>query len=160
MADPYRNFQYEVEIDGFTRAGFQKVSGLKRTTDITEYREGGDNATPRKLPGQTKYDNVTFERGMSSDNDFNAWYETVFTLDGVGGANPPANGFRKRIIVYLKDKGGNRVKKWVLKRCWPSEEAITDLDASSSDVLIEQLVVAHEGYTLTNLATGASPFED
>lgn len=159
MADPYRNFQFEVEIAGLLRAGFQKVSGMKRTTDVTEYREGGDNATPRKLVGQTKYDNITLERGMSNDDDFNTWSKEIFKLDGVGGANPPAVGFRRRVVIYLKDKDGARVKKWVVKRAWPCEKSEGDLDASSSDVMIQTLILCHEGYTEENLATGGGdPF--
>lgn len=146
MADPYRNFQWEVEIMGFVRAGFSKVSGLKRTTDVTEYREGGDNATVRKLPGQTKFDNITLERGVSWDDDFNTWVQMIMTLDGVGGANPPTSGFRRTIVIYMKDKSGVRVKKWTVYRAWPSEKTLGDLDAKSSDVLLETLVLAHEGW--------------
>jgi phage tail-like protein len=168
MADPYRNFQFEVEIGGFTRAGFAKVSGLKRTTDVTEYREGGDNATPRKLPGQTKYENITLERGESYDNDFVTWCLDIFKLDGVDGANPPAENFRKNVTIYLKDKAGKRVKKWKVTKAWPCEEGVGDLDAGSNDVLTGTLVLCHEGYERTNLAgsggagagAAGNPFED
>ena len=146
MADPYRNFQFEVEVLGLIRAGFQKISGLKRTTDVTEYREGGDNVTPRKLPGQTKFENLTMERGVSWDSDFNNWRLQIFRLDGVGGANPPTNAFRRKMVIYLKNKSGLRVKKWIVRKAWPCEDSIGDLDASSSDVLINQMVICHEGY--------------
>lgn len=154
MADPFRNFKFVVEINGFIRAGFNKISGLKRTVDVTEYREGADNDTTRKLPGQTKYDNVTFERGQSNDSDFIDWANQIFNLDSVDGANGPAEGFRKRIVIYLKDKAGVRVKKWTLKRCWPMEDSDGDLDAGSSDVLPETMIVAHEGMTKENLGGG------
>lgn len=160
MADPYRNFQFEVEIQGFTRAGFAKVSGLKSTTDVSEYREGGDNVTPRKLVGQTKFENITMERGKSYDSDFQTWRKEIFTLDGVGGANPPANSFRKRVVIYLKNKAGERVFKWILHKAWPCENGSADLDAGSSDVLIDSLVLCHEGLEEQNLATGTDPFED
>lgn len=160
MADPYRTYKFEIEIDGFTRAGFRKVEGLKRTTEVVEYREGGDNETPRKLPGQTKFENVTFERGKSNDDDFNVWCNEIYKLDGAPGKHPPAEEFRRRVIIYLKDKAGSRVKKWIIKKAWPCEYDTGSLDADSSDVMIEQLVICHEGLEEQNLAAGAGPFED
>lgn len=161
MADPYRKFKYEVEIGGFTRAGFSNIEGLNSTTDITEYREGGDSDTPRKLPGQTKFDNITMQRGKSSDNDFNSWREQIFQLDRSDNNTPPANGFRKRVVIYLKDKAGNRVKKWTVKKAWPAEyQSVDGLDANSSDTAIEQMVLAHEGWKEENLAINAGVFED
>ena len=161
MADPYRNFKYELVIDGMVRAGWHKVSGLKGTTAVTEYREGGDNDTKKKLVGQTSFENVTLTRGNSNESDIVDWRRLIFSLDGVNGNNPPAEGFRKRVTIYLKDKDGSRVKKWVLKRAWPCEDGDDDLDAMSDDVLMEEMVLCHEGMTKTNLAsTGAGPFED
>jgi tail tube protein gp19 len=50
--DPYKNFKFRVKWDGRLVAGVSKISGLKRTTEVIEHREGGDpskggNATPR-----------------------------------------------------------------------------------------------------------------
>ena len=54
--DPYRNFNFLVEIDGIARAAFQQCQRLRcRPSMPIEYREGGENTTPRKLPGLTKY---------------------------------------------------------------------------------------------------------
>jgi len=144
MPDPYRNFKFEVEIDGFIRAGFSKVTGLKHTVEVVEYREGGENETPRKLPGQSTYDNVTLERGLSNDSDFIDWCNQIFNLDNAQGQQGGSD-FRKTIVIYLKDKAGNRVKKWTVYRGWPTEFTTPDLDASANDVAIETLAVTNEG---------------
>ena len=61
---PYRVFRYQVEIDGISRAGFSEVSGMSSSVDAIEYREGDDlRNTPRKLPGLTKFGNVTLRWG-------------------------------------------------------------------------------------------------
>lgn len=145
MADPYRNFKFEVEIDGFVRAGFSKVSGLEESTETIEYREGGENETPHKLPGQTTYEDVTFERGQSNDADFIAWRNQIFNLDQANGVQGDNETFRKTLKVYLKDKAGTRVKKWTLFRGWPNKKSSPELDASGNDVAMESLVVTHEG---------------
>lgn len=151
MVDPYRNYKWEVEIAGFTRAGFSKVTGLKDTTEIIEYNETGNNETPQKLPGQTKFENLVLERGVSFDEDFQAWRKQVFDADKVSGNQGDNESFRKDVTLYLKDKSGKRRVKWKVKRAWPSEKAIGDLDAKANDVLMETLTLAHEGLTETKL---------
>lgn len=145
--DPYRNFKFELEIDGFVRAGAVKITGLKRTTEKIEYREGGDNETPRKIPGQTTYEDLTISRGVSEDEDFVKWSQQVYNVDNVDGEQGPNEDFRKDVTIYLKDKAGRRVKKWKASRSWPCEDGVDDLDASANDILSENLVLCHEGLT-------------
>ena len=38
--DPYRNFKFRVKVDNQYVAGLSKCSALKRTTEVTEWREG------------------------------------------------------------------------------------------------------------------------
>lgn len=142
--DPFRNFKFEVEIDGFTRAGFQKVAGLKNTTGIIEYREGGRNESPEKLSGQSNTENVTLTRGMSNDEDFLNWRNEVYNPANVNGEQGPDDDYRRDVTVYLKNKSGSRVLKWKIGRAWPSEFETADLDASAEEVLLTNLVLANE----------------
>jgi phage tail-like protein len=144
MPDPYRNFKFEVEIDGFVRAGFSKVSGLSRTTEDIEYREGGENESPHKLPGQTSFSDVTLSRGVSDDEDFQNWSDTIFNVDQVDGEQGDEN-FRRTVVVYLKNKAGDRVIKWTILRAWPKEFSTEDLDGAGNDALIDNLVLVNEG---------------
>ena len=147
--DPFRNMKFEVEILGFVRAGFSKVSGLSHTVEIAEYREGGDNETPRKLPAQSTFENVTLERGISNDSDFLNWMNQIYNLDRANGSQGIGPGddaaFRRKVVIYLKDKSGTRRKKWTVLNAWPSEKTVADLDATGNDVLIHTLVLANEG---------------
>ena len=43
--DPYKNFKFRVKWDGQYVAGISKVSALKRTVEVVEYRSGGDPST-------------------------------------------------------------------------------------------------------------------
>jgi phage tail-like protein len=144
MPDPYRNFKFEVEIDGFVRAGFSKVTGLSRTTEEISYREGGENETPHKLPGQTSFGDVTMERGISDDDDFQNWSDTIFNVDQVNGEQGD-DDFRRKVVIYLKNKAGERKVKWTVFRSWPKEFTAGDLDANANDVEIESMVLANEG---------------
>jgi phage tail-like protein len=48
--DPYKNFKFLVVWDGRIVAGIQKISALKRTTEVVKNRSGGDPSTPRPPP--------------------------------------------------------------------------------------------------------------
>ena len=142
--DPYRNFKFRVKIPGFQHLGFQKVSGLKEETTVTEYREGGDLATPRKLPAQSKFDNIVFERGMSTSTDFKSWRAELFNPDGA-----PIfldDDIRRTVTIELLDRTGVLVKAWEVYSAWPCIMEIGDLDAGSDDVLIEKLELTNEGH--------------
>ena len=60
--DPYAGFNFLVEIEGVTVAGFSECSGLSADQAVIEYREGREDTTVRKLPGLIKYNNVTLKR--------------------------------------------------------------------------------------------------
>jgi len=143
--DPYRNYKFEVEIGAFIRAGFTKVSGLSVETEVIDYREGGDNESPRRIPGQTSFGEVTLSRGISVDSDFISWCKKIFDSTNIQGVQGPNDNFRATVLVHLKDKSGERVRTWKLTDAWPSSYKIEDLDASASDVLIEEIVLQIEG---------------
>ena len=160
IRDPFRNFKFRVEVGG-VEIGFRMVSGLKETTEIIEYREGGENETPRKIPGQTTFENVTLERGLcASGVDLLNWRQQIFSLDNPVTEHPPATDgasnldFRRDVVIYLKNKSGEEVHQWTVIRAWPSEMEVGDLDASSNEVLVEKLVLANEGIKSVRLAPG------
>ena len=71
--DPYKNFKFRVKWDGRYVAGVSKVSALKRSTEVVEHREGGDLNSMRRSPGQTKFEAITLERGVTHDREFELW---------------------------------------------------------------------------------------
>ena len=48
--DPYGGYNFLVEIDGVTQAGFQEVSGLDASTDATDYRGEAIQCTRESFP--------------------------------------------------------------------------------------------------------------
>jgi phage tail-like protein len=133
--DPYGNFNFLVEIDGIARAAFSDVSGFDTTIDVTEYREGGENTTPRKLPGQAKYSNIVLKWGLTTDRELYDW-----VLQTVQGDIQRKNGS----IVAL-DSAGNEVVRWNFRNAWPAKWDGPDYTAKGNDVAIETLELAHEG---------------
>ena len=133
--DPYANFNFRVEIDGIRRASFQEVTGVDATTDVIEHREGGDNITPRKLPGMTKYSNIVLKWGLADDRDLYDWHREVVT----GGIR------RRNGSIVLLDRAGAEVVRWNFFAAWPAKWDAADLTAEGNDIAIETLELAHEG---------------
>jgi len=61
--DPYKSYRFLVYFDTSTSpvAGVSKISSIKRSSDVVEYKEGG-NAIIRKGLGRQKYEPITLER--------------------------------------------------------------------------------------------------
>jgi phage tail-like protein len=134
--DPYRNFNFIVEIDGITQAGFTDCSGFGATTDPIEYREGGKNTTLHKMPGQTKYPNIVLKWGLTDSQELYQWY-----LDVTKGRVRRANG---SIVLYDVDGLTEKVR-WNFFNAWPTKWDGPDFSAKSNDIAIETLELAHEG---------------
>jgi len=133
--DPYGGYNFLVEIDGITRAGFRECSGLDTSQDAGEYREGTDPLTVRKLPGLIKYSNISLKRGIADDAELWQWRKTV--MDG--------KVERKNMSIVLMDDAREEKLRWNLKNCWPTKWEGPSLNATSSDVAVESLEIAHEG---------------
>src|SRR5689334_20684827 len=107
--DPYKNFKFRVKWDGNYVAGVSTVSGLTRMTDVITYRQGGDPSTMLKSPGQTQYDAITLERGVTHDRAFEAWANKVWNYSSTLGTEVSLKDFRKNIILELYNEAGQLV---------------------------------------------------
>jgi phage tail-like protein len=132
--DPYRGYNFLVEIDGITQAGFQEVSGLDASTDPIEYREGNDPNHVRKLPGLNKFSAITFKRGITDSDELWKWYQTV-----VAGKIERKNGS----IVLLDDAGQERLR-WNFTNARPSKWTGPSFNSTSNAIAVETLEITHE----------------
>jgi len=133
--DPYKAFNFLVEIDGIARAGFSEVSGLESETTVIEYRVGGEPNAVRKLPGLTKYANIVLRRGVTQDAELSNWRKTV-----EDGQVDRRNG-----SIILRDDDGTEVVRWNFFNGWISKWQGPALHASKNEVAIETIEIAHEG---------------
>ena len=146
-AEPYKNFKFKVVWDGRTVLGVSKVSSLKRTTEVIEHREGGDQSTTHKLPGRTKYDAITLERGVTHDKAFEQWANKVWMLGQAPGPESSLADFRKDIHLEVYDEAGQIVQRYEIYSCWVSEyQALPDLDANANAVAIQHIKLENEGW--------------
>jgi len=145
--DPYKNFKFRVKWDGKFVAGVSKVGALKRTTEMVEHREGGDPSTTRKSPGQSKFEAITLERGVTHDPEFEKWANKIWNFGSGLGAEVSLKDFRKDIIIEMYNEAGQLAVAYKVFRCWVSEyQALPELDASANAVAIQTLKLENEGW--------------
>ena len=133
--DPYSAFNFQVEIDGVTVAGFSDCSGLTAETDAIEYRTGKEDITVRKLPGLAKYSNIVLKWGLTDDRELYDWI-----MQAVKG-----NVQRKNGSIVALDLQGNEKVRWNFRNAWPTKWHGPDFSAKGNDAAIETLELAHEG---------------
>ena len=145
--DPYKNFKFRVRLDGRTVAGVSKVSALRRTTEVIDYREGGESNLTRRLPGQTGFDPVTLSRGVTHDDEFESWADQVWRLGAGLGDEMALRSYRKDLVLELMNEAGQVALAYFIRRCWVSEfVALPDLDADGNGVAFESITLQNEGW--------------
>lgn len=136
---PLPKFHFVVEWGG-TRVGFTEVTGLDRTVEPIEYRDGSSKVyTKIKMPGLVKYSNITLKRGsFAGDSDFYKWINTV-NMNTVE---------RRDLIISLLNENHEPVFSWKILNAWPTKIQASDLKADGNEVAIETLELAHEGFSI------------
>jgi phage tail-like protein len=133
--DPYRNFNFQVEIGSITYGFFTDCSGFGASNDPIEYREGGDQTTDRKLPGKTKYPNIVLKWGVTDTLDLYTWFNNI-----VQGQSDRRNG---SIILYDLDGVTEKVR-WNFINAWPTKYTGTTLSAKANEAAIDTLELTVE----------------
>jgi phage tail-like protein len=136
--DPYAQYNFILEIEGTTAAGFAEVGGLSMEQDVIEYREGGDSATMRKLPGLRKYGNISLKRGYTQNRELWDWRKT--TIDGATE--------RKSGAIILRDEAGEAAMRWEFREGWVSKYEGPALKATANEAAMESIEIAVEDVQL------------
>jgi phage tail-like protein len=137
--DPYLDFNFLVEIDGVTVAGFSEADLPEGRIEAIAYREGSDKTSAaRLLPGRVEYDPLVLRRGFAGEATLFQWWQSVVegTID------------RRNVSVVLLDEQRQEVARWNLRRAWPSKWTGPSLRALGNEVAIETLELVHEGIEL------------
>lgn len=133
--DPYRSYNFLVELDGITRAGFRECSGLDTSQDPIEYREGNEGLTSRKIPGLNKFANISLKRGVTDDTELWEWRARA----------QAGKVERKNGSIVLLDDGGEEKARWNFREGWPTKWTGPTFNATGNEVAIETLEIVHEG---------------
>ncbi|MGJ8744854.1 phage tail protein [Polaribacter sp.] len=137
---PIPKFYFMVDWGATTNIIFQEVRGLDTNTETEANRQGNNPVfSVISMPGLKKNGKVTlkqaiFEKGTA----FWDWYEKV-KMNTIN---------RENVVVKLIDEAGNVTMEWTLLNAYPVKLTATDLQSDGSEVAIESIEIAHEGFTI------------
>jgi phage tail-like protein len=189
-SDPLRNFRFNVNINHpniptLPRMGFMAMSGLAVNNEVIPYREGGNNTTTRKMPGQSDFGPITLTRGFMAapvmtagavgtgigTNEIYKWFSQIFAVNVGKGFGSPTTNFRVGVTIDVLshpitttgyaagvDNPPPIKARFLVYNAWPMGYSFSDLEAGGNAVFIENLTLAHEGWALLTANQDPSSF--
>jgi phage tail-like protein len=138
--DPYRAYNWRLEIGGAAQAYFTACSGIGVTIDVIKYREAGTRQIVRSLPGQVQYEPITLYYGLTPSRDVFNWF-----MAGVEGRADRRNAS----IIMLNSEGNEdaTAPRWNLEQAWIAAWRGARLDALNNEVAIESVTLVFERLT-------------
>ena len=146
---PLQGFRYQVDFkeqmltsgsEGgevvLCSGAFSECTGLEVTMEPKVIKEGGRNWGAAQRTGNINFSTVVLKRGITASQDLWKW----FNLVGQG-----AYAQRLNVTITVFDVSGKGLFSWTLLRALPIKFKAPDLNATNSEVAIEELHLAHEG---------------
>jgi phage tail-like protein len=129
-----------LKLGGHESVGvFQQVSGLDSETDVVEHKAVDEQGRPftRKVAGQVKWSNIVLKRGVDENLELWKWRDTVIKQ---GADEARIDG-----TVEILDITGATIATFQFKQGWPIKYTGATLDATTNNVALEEVHIAHEG---------------
>lgn len=135
--------RFRLEVDGVEMGTFLEVSGLTVSADPETITEGGQNHFTHQRPGRMSWPNLTFKRGVTSNNELFSWFAKT-SGDGYAGEEDQLT--LTSAAITLIDEAGEPLRAWNVDRAFPVKWEGPDFAAASTEVPSEMLEIAHHGF--------------
>ncbi|HMP91426.1 MAG TPA: phage tail protein [Phnomibacter sp.] len=130
------NVQFHLDA-GLVNIGFQDVSGIGVELETESVTEGGENRFTYKLPVRSSYSNLVLKRAVITDAALVAWCKAAIEdLDVV-----PAG-----VVVSLLNENHEPLRNYAFINAYPLKWNISNLNAESSNLVIETLELYYQFY--------------
>lgn len=144
---PFTGFHFLVVFEIFPQVPndfrFTEVNGLTMDVNLDTYNEGGENRFVHRLPGRTRYSDLTLKRGMTLVSGVTAW-----CLDAIENFNfQPTN-----MLISLLNEQHLPVSSWYVVNAIPIKYELAGFNAEQSQVVIESMTLRYEYFKTLNLS--------
>lgn len=143
--ESYRINEFVLEIEGSRSPGVTKITGLSEgELDTIEQPDGGSYHVYKIAATKVKFEPLTIERyvdGSPEDDRFKDWFQQTFKLNRTtqGGSTVRKNG----AVVKLHE--GTEVLRFAFYHAWVKSSKFADLEAGSTTLMKQTIVLEHEG---------------
>lgn len=137
--DPLVAFKFGLEISGKLSGFFTNVGGIGSESEVVEHKIVSDKGETiiQKIPGRLTWTEVSLKRGVTSNIDIWNWRKLV--IDG------KIDDARTNCSIIAYDQGQKEIARWNFENAWPSKVVGPELDSSSTNYMIEEVTIVHEG---------------
>ncbi|CAN5915775.1 phage tail protein [soil metagenome] len=139
--DPAHAGRFTFSVDKMAIGTFTEVSGLSVEVSVEELTEGGQNQFVHKLPGPMKWPNIVLKAGVTDSDHLFDW------LAKSSGENFKGKLERTTGHIAVCDAAGQPLRTWSFFEAFVVRWTGPTLAASSSDLAVEELEIAHHGFT-------------
>jgi phage tail-like protein len=133
--DVYSVYRFCVEIEGLTEATFSECTGLQAEIEIFEWEEGGLNEYKHRLPGRTKYSNLTLKHGIATKELWDWCYDCI-----------QGKVQRRGLSVILYGYDAMPKVRWDVTGALPIKWAGPTFKSGAAEAAVETLELAHHGF--------------
>jgi phage tail-like protein len=138
--DPLVAFKFGLEIEGKLSGFFTSVGGIGSESEIVEHKvvnpDTGETII-QKIPGRLTWTDISLKRGVTSNIDVWQWRQQV--VEG------KVDDARTNCSVIAYNQANEEIARWNLENAWPSKVTGPDMDAGSTDYMVEEMTIVHEG---------------
>ncbi len=134
-------YYFKLKIGSRDASYFKECTGLGSSTEVVAHTaiDAQGKAVTQKLPGQLSWNNITLKRGVDNKADLWTWRQLV--IDG------KLKDARTDGMIEVVDWELATVVTYNFVQGWPCRYTAPGLNAGANEVLVEELEIAHEGFT-------------
>jgi phage tail-like protein len=140
--DPLVAFKFGLEIEGKLSGYFTTVGGIGSESEVIEHKivnpDSGETII-QKIPGRLTWTEVSLKRGVTSSIDVWQWRQAI--VDG------KVDDARTNCSVIAYNQANEEIARWNFENAWPSKVMGPDMDSGSTDYMVEEMTIVHEGMT-------------
>ena len=132
------NFDVEIDCPHVKpKSFFTAAAGLSASISVIEKTMATKDGKvyTAKYAGVAEYSEVTLKRNLTTDKGFWLWLKDI--RDG-------KKDFRHSGSIVLYGSDGTETGRWTFDNAWPSKLSASDLDASSDDLITEEITLQIE----------------
>lgn len=140
---PPVRFHFRVEVLGLppnaNDTRFTEVSGLTLELGTEEVAEGGENRFVQKFPTRAKYPDLVLKRGLLKNSEVLKWIRSCIEDFDIQPKN---------LDIQLLNEEHEPLMTWHVINAYPTKWTVSDLNATSNDVVIESLQFFYQYFNL------------
>lgn len=137
--DPLVSCYFEADFgDHLKNVRFTEISGINAELAVVDHKiisQKGQEVV-RKVPGRTKWGDITLKRGITSEMDVYEWRQKV-----VEGKVDKA---RTNGTIKMLEHDGNAVAEWQVTAAWPSKISGPSLKSDGDEIAMEEITICYE----------------